>query len=163
LRPIPSATLKAHGRSRLLDVALIGAGVFLALSALGALSASTGLVWMLGSFGASSVLLFGFPDAPFSRPRNVVGAHLLTSAVGLLFLQLLGPGWPAMAAAGACAAMLMVVTGIVHPPAGGNPVIVFLLQPGWDFLLMPTLAGATALVAVAALYWRGVGQARLED
>ena len=100
------------------------------------------------------MLLFGFPDVPFSRPRNVIGGHVLASAVGLLFLQLCGPGWLPMAAAGACAAMLMMLTDTVHPPAGSNPVIVFLAQPGWSFLAMPTLAGACCLVAIGWLYWR---------
>ena len=35
---------------------------------------------------------------------------------------------------------------------GSNPVIVFLSQPGWGFLLWPTLAGALLLVGVAIVY-----------
>nr|WP_265289869.1 HPP family protein [Verminephrobacter eiseniae] len=126
--------------------------MFLALTSIGVLALSTGGAWMLGSFGASCVLLFGFPDVPFSRPRNVIGGHLLSSAVGLLFLYLLGPHWWAMAVAGACAVMLMMATDTVHPPAGSNPVIIFLLQPGWDFLILPTLAGACVLVLISRVY-----------
>ena len=44
---------------------------------------------------------------------------------------------------------LMMLTRTVHPPAGSNPVIVFLGQPGWGFLLFPTLIGALVVVAVA--------------
>nr|WP_223264590.1 HPP family protein [Sulfuriferula plumbiphila] len=40
---------------------------------------------MLGSFGASCVLLFGFPESPFSQPRNVISA-----LTGLLFLSVFG-------------------------------------------------------------------------
>jgi CBS-domain-containing membrane protein len=40
----------------------------------------------------------------------------------------------------------------VHPPAGSNPVIIFLAQPGWGFLLFPTLIGALLLILVALLY-----------
>ncbi|NQD95480.1 HPP family protein, partial [Pseudomonas sp. CrR25] len=47
---------------------------------------------------------------------------------------------------------LMMLTRSVHPPAGSNPVIIFLAQPGWDFLLFPTLIGALLLVLVALLY-----------
>lgn len=133
-----------------------GLGAFVALSAVGWLAARSGQAWILGSFEASCVLLFGFRDVPFSRPRNVIGGHVLASAVGLLFLQLCGPGWLPMAAAGACAAMLMLATDTVHPPAGSNPVIVFLAQPDWSFLWLPTLAGACVLVLVSWLYWRGM-------
>lgn len=141
-------------RSRTLRVLLAGLGAFAALGTLGAASTLTGNVWIIGSFGASCVLLFGFPDAPFSRLRNVVGGHLLSSAIGLACLHLLGPSWWAMALAGACAAMLMMATDTVHPPAGSNPVIVYLSQPGWDFLLFPTLAGVLLLVVISRTYWQ---------
>lgn len=149
-------------RTRAGPILQAGLGGFVALSLIGLLAAHSGQAWILGSFGATCVLLFGFPKAPFSRPRSVIGGHVLASAIGLLFLQLFGPGWLPMAAAGACAAMLMMATDTVHPPAGSNPVIVFLAQPGWSFLLLPTLAGACSLVLVAWLYgkllrypWRG--------
>lgn len=47
---------------------------------------------------------------------------------------------------------LMMMTRTVHPPAGSNPVIVFLTQPEWSFLFFPTLVGSFALVAVALVY-----------
>ncbi len=139
-------------RASVAETLLAGLGAFLALSAVGALAALTGHAWVLGSFGATCVLLFGFPAAPFSRTRNVFGGHMLSSAVGLACLHALGTGWAAMAAAGACALMLMLLTDTVHPPAGSNPVIVYLYQPGWDFLLLPTLAGVCVIVLTARLY-----------
>lgn len=47
---------------------------------------------------------------------------------------------------GLLAIALMMATGTVHPPAGSNPVIVFLLQPGWGFLLLPTLLGSLVVL-----------------
>ncbi len=129
-----------------------GLGAFAALALVGLLAAMTKQPLILGSFGASCVLLFGYPDGPFSKARNVIGGHLLASFIGLLFLQLFGPGWLPMAAAAACALMAMMLTRTVHPPAGSNPVIVFLAQPGWQFLLVPTLVGAGLLVLIAWLY-----------
>jgi CBS-domain-containing membrane protein len=41
---------------------------------------------------------------------------------------------------------------VVHPPAGSNPVIVFLSQPAWTFALYPTLLGAVVVVLIALLY-----------
>ena len=55
-----------------------------------------------------------------------------------------------LAVAGAI--MAMMLTRTVHPPAGSNPVIVFLAHAGWGFLLFPVLAGALLLVLVALIY-----------
>lgn len=156
---MPAAATTAAGdaaKARRLRILQAGLGAFIALASVGLLAAHSGQAWILGSFGASCVLLFGFPDVPFSRPRNVIGGHVLASAVGLLTLHMCGPGWLPMAAAGACAAMLMMLTDTVHPPAGSNPVIVFMAQPGWSFLLMPTFVGACCLVAIGWLYWKGI-------
>ena len=106
---------------------------------------------ILGSFGASCVIL-GFPDSPFAQPRNVIFGHVLSSAMGLVCLTLLGPQWWSMALAVGLSIGLMHMTRTVHPPAGSNPVIVMLAQPGWSFLLFPTLTGALLLVLVALLY-----------
>lgn len=40
------------------------------------MTAASGTSLVLGSFGASCVLLFGFPDNPFLQPRNVIGAPI---------------------------------------------------------------------------------------
>jgi len=46
---------------------------------------------------------------------------------------------------------VMLVTRTVHPPAGSNPVIIFLTRPDWSFLLFPTLAGIMVLLFLARL------------
>ncbi|NWD67305.1 HPP family protein [Pseudomonas gingeri] len=143
-------------RLRILSLLWIGLGVFIALAGLGLISLNSGQPWVIGSFGASCVLLFAYPEGPFSQVRNVIGGHLLTSLVGLTCLQVFGPGLLPMAFAGALATVLMVVTRTVHPPAGGNPIIVFMTQPGWSFLLVPTLGGACWLMLTAWLYWKGI-------
>lgn len=118
--------------------------------------ASTGdwlsLSLLLGSFGTSRVLVCGYPDLPFSQPRNVVGGHVLSSLVGIALPQTFGPQWWALALAVGTAIALMMATRTVHPPAGSNPVIIFLAQPDWSFLLFPTLTGALLLVLVALVY-----------
>lgn len=115
-------------------------GGVLAIASIAGLGDALTLSLLLGSFGASCVLVFGFPDVPFSQPRNVVFGHLLSTFTGLAFLHFCGPHWWAVALAVGSAIALMMLTRTVHPPAGSNPVIVFLLQPGWDFLLYPPSA-----------------------
>lgn len=133
-------------------IALAGLGGFVAIAVIALFATSLEAALILGSFGASCVLVFGFPDAPFSQPRNVIAGHLISSFIGLLCLTLFGPVWWSVAIAVGLAIALMMFTRTVHPPAGSNPVIVFLTQPAWDFLLMPTLIGAVILVIVALFY-----------
>jgi CBS-domain-containing membrane protein len=53
-------------------VALAFVGGFLAIAVIALLAQSLHVALVLGSFGASCVLVFGYPDVPFSQPRNVV-------------------------------------------------------------------------------------------
>lgn len=134
------------------QILLAWLGGFLAIACIASSADLLSTSLLLGSFGASCVLVFGYPDLPFSQPRNLVLGHLLSSLVGLLCLHLLGPGVWSLALAVGSAIALMMLTRSVHPPAGSNPVIIFLAQPGWAFLLFPTLAGALILLLVALLY-----------
>lgn len=139
-------------RASVRAILLAGFGGFVAIGLLAALAGATGTALVLGSFGASCVLVFGFPDVPFSQPRNVVVGHVLSSAIGLAVIGLFGAQWWAAGLATGLAIAAMMATRTVHPPAGSNPVIVFLGHPSWAFLVVPTLAGALLLVAVA-LVW----------
>ena len=106
----------------------------------------------LASFGASCVLVFGFPELPFSQPRNVILGHFFSSAIGLIFLTLFGPHWISLAVSLGTAIAVMMATRTVHPPAGSNPLIVFDQYAGWSFLLYPTLLGTLIVVIVGLLY-----------
>ena len=46
-------------------------------------------VFLLASFGSSMVLLYGYPESPFAQPKNVFFGHLVTTLVGLIFLNLI--------------------------------------------------------------------------
>ena len=96
--------------------------------------------------------MFGLPDSPFAQPRNVIVGHVLCTLIGLATLTLFGAQWWSMALAVALAIGATMLSRTVHPPAGSNPLIVMLAQPGWGFLLMPTLLGALIIVLVALVY-----------
>ena len=136
----------------LFDIFMGWLGGVLSIGAIGYVAHVTEYPLVLGSFGASCVLIFGFPESPFSQPRNVIGGHLLASFIGLVFLFLLGSHWWSMALAAGTAIAAMMCTKTVHPPAGSNPLIIMLSLPTWEFLLTPTLIGATILVLVALFF-----------
>ncbi len=145
-------------RPAMKSIAQAWIGAFLAIAVVASLTDLLSVSLVLGSFGATCVLVFGFPEVAFSQPRNVIAGHVLSTATGLLFLNTFGThGW-VMAAAVATALALMMCFRVVHPPAGSNPVIVFLGLPDWKFLLFPTLIGAMLIVIVALLYNNRVRQ-----
>lgn len=141
-------------------ILLAGGGGLLAIVFVALLAAWSRQPLLLGSLGASCVFLFGLPEAPFSQPRNVMAGHVLSSLIGLVFLKLCGPQVWALGLALGTAVVVMFATRTVHAPAGSNPVIVFMTQPGWAFLLTPTLLGAAGVVLIAVLYNNAVHPGR---
>jgi CBS-domain-containing membrane protein len=101
---------------------------------------------LLGSFGASCVLVVGYPEAPFAQPMNVIGGHVICTVIGLAALHCIGPQPWSLAFAVGFSIAAMMATRTVHPPAGSNPVIVFLGHAGWGFFLFPVFIRALILV-----------------
>src|SRR3989339_1512938 len=79
------------------------------------------LTFIVGSFGASAVLVYGAVRSPLAQPRNLVGGHVLSAIVGVICWKLFHsfPGIAeAMAVASAIA--LMHLTRTLHPPGGAT-------------------------------------------
>lgn len=139
---------------RWLQATLAGLGSLLAVGLIIDTSEVSHLPLLLGSFGSSAVLVFGFPESGFSKPGRVVGAHVLCAAIGLTCLHLCGPhGWAQALSVGLCVTAMLGLR-LVHPPAGSNALLVFAMQPGWSFLLWPTLLGSVMLVTLAWIWQR---------
>lgn len=136
-------------------VAGIGGG--LAIAALALMTHQSGLLLLMAPFGASCVLLFALPQSPLSQPANVIGGHLLSAAIGLTLRALLPDSWWTVGLAVGLAIALMGLLRVTHPPAGADPIVVFVADPGFEFLLTPVLAGSLALVAMATVFHRGQG------
>ena len=77
-------------KSTLNEILFAFVGSFIAIAIIGYFTKTYDNLLIMGSFGASCVLLFGFPKSPFSQPRNVILGHLISSLVGLLFLHFIG-------------------------------------------------------------------------
>ncbi len=129
-----------------------------AVAALAYAAKSWESLMLLGSFGASALLVFALPDGHLSQPRSVIGGHLSASIIALLCLACFGPEWWAVGLATGVAIGVMMLTRTLHPPAGANAIIVFLAKPSPVFLLSSTMIGATSLVVLAILYHRALGR-----
>jgi len=110
---------------------------------------------LIGSFGASAVLLYGAPRSPLAQPRNLVGGHLVSAAVGVLCFQLLS-SWPGLAEAMAVASAIafMHLTRSLHPPGGATALIAVVGSQrihdlGYLYLLAPVGVGVLILLLVA--------------
>ncbi|KAB8172597.1 HPP family protein [Lysobacter maris] len=136
----------------------IGGGV--AIGLLLALARLSGQPWLMAPFGASCVLLFSLPASPLSQPANVIGGHLLSTAIGLAVAQWLPDAVWAMPLAAMLAIAAMAGLRVTHPPAGADPLLVLLARPDWSFLLFPVALGSLALVAVAWCVHRVPGGVR---
>lgn len=104
---------------------------------------------LIGSFGASAVLLFGAAESPLAQPRNLVGGHLVSAGVAVAVVACGGTGSTAIALAVGLATLLMYLTRTVHPPGGATALIGVQGHAAPDFLLVPVLAGTLVLLAVA--------------
>ena len=109
-------------------------------------------LFIAGSFGSSMVLLFGFPESPFAQPKNVFFGHLVTALVGIVFVALVPlPLYVNIALAVGVGIFLMILLNIVHPPAGGNPIMVIIGSASYDFLISPIIFGCIIILLLAIL------------
>jgi CBS domain-containing membrane protein len=112
-------------------------------------------LFLIGSFGATAVLLYGVPHSELAQPRNVIGGHVLSAFVGVTAYKLVG-GHLGLAAALAVAVSVavMLLTRTLHPPAGATALIAVLgpqkvYALGYGYPFFPVLAGAALMVLVA--------------
>ena len=109
-------------------------------------------IFLLASFGSSMVLLYGYPESPFAQPKNVFFGHLITSLVGLLFLNLnILPLFIIIPLAVGFGDGLMIVLNVTHPPAGGNPIIVIIGGVSVEYLLSPVISGSIIIIIFAVI------------
>jgi CBS-domain-containing membrane protein len=131
-----------------------GIGGLLAIGVVAWLSHVTGSLLLMAPFGATCVLLFSVPNSPLSQPANVIGGHIISTAIGLILHTLLPVAWWSLGLAVGLAIAAMAALRVTHPPAGADPLVVFFESPGWDYLGLPVAFGSTALILIAWLFHR---------
>ena len=104
-------------------------------------------IFLIASFGSSMVVLFGYPESPFAQPKNIFFGHLLTSLVGVLFVNFIPlPLYVTIPLAVGIGVGLMILLNVPHPPAGGNPIIVIMGSVSFDFLINPIISGTIIIL-----------------
>ncbi|WP_440930743.1 HPP family protein [Candidatus Pelagibacter sp.] len=104
-------------------------------------------LFLAASFGSSMVLLYGFPESPFAQPKNIFFGHLLTALVGVIFVNFIQlPIFIIIPVAVGFGIFLMVILDVVHPPAGGNPIMVIIGSASFDYLISPIITGTIIIL-----------------
>lgn len=117
----------------------------------------TGLLMIIGSFGASAALIYGAIRSPLAQPRNLIGGHALSAVVGVAAFQLLGQlPWLAAAAAVSSAIALMHLTKTLHPPGGATALIAVIggdavHNLGFLYAVIPAALGAGVMLVIALI------------
>lgn len=117
----------------------------------------TPLLLLIGSFGASAVLVYGAPSSPFAQPRNLLLGQVGSALVGVAVVQYVpAPDWMLAALAVGLAIMLMQLLRAIHPPGGATALIAVIGGPaihelGWIYALLPVAMGSVVLLMVALL------------
>lgn len=113
--------------------------------------------YILGSFGAAAVLVFGAPMAEFSQPRNLILGNMISAIVGVSVAEnMSSPASAAFAAALAVSSsvLFMHLSRSMHPPGGATALIAVvgggtIRELGYWYVLFPVLTGSLILLGVA--------------
>lgn len=115
-------------------------------------------LFLIGSFGASSVLVYGLINSPLAQPRNLIGGHLICAIIGVTIFKLFsGELWLACALAVSLSIVAMQITKTLHPPGGATALIAVtggdkIKDLGYFYVLSPVLTGVLILFAVALVF-----------
>jgi len=115
----------------------------------------TDLTLLIGSFGASAVLVYGAVRSPLAQPRNLVGGHVVSAFTGVVAWKLFHTDpWLASAFAVATAIAMMHITRTLHPPGGATALIAVIGSDqihaaGFTYVLIPATLGPVILLVVA--------------
>ncbi|MBW1792407.1 MAG: HPP family protein [Deltaproteobacteria bacterium] len=136
-------------------------GAFLGISAVAFINYNlleqTDLLMIIGSFGASAVLIYGAVKSPLAQPRNLIGGHVFSAIIGVAFYHIFSDHmWLAASVSVATAIAFMHATRTLHPPGGATALIAVIGSDkihnlGYLYAIIPVGLGALVMLIVALL------------
>lgn len=115
-------------------------------------------IFLIGSFGASSVLVYGAVYSPLAQPRNLVLGHVVSAIAGVTVAKIFPDIiWITAPMAVALSIVAMQVARCLHPPGGATALIAVsggtkITGMGYIYVLSPVLSGALILLAIALIF-----------
>jgi CBS-domain-containing membrane protein len=115
-----------------------------------------GAAMVVGSMGATAVLLFAVPHGVLSQPWPVFGGNLISALIGVSCAQAIADPILAAAFAVGLAIGAMHYLRCLHPPGGATALVAVLggdavRELGYGYLLSPVLENVLIILAVAVL------------
>ena len=117
----------------------------------------TDLTLVLGSFGASAVLIYGAVNSPLAQPKNLIGGHIISAIIGVISFKLFSQNmFFATAFAVSTSILVMQLTLTLHPPGGATALIAVIgseqiHELGFFYVLIPVTSGAFILLIIAMI------------
>jgi CBS domain-containing membrane protein len=115
-------------------------------------------IFLIGSFGASSVLIYGIVNSPLAQPRNLLGGHVICALIGVT-VQKFVPGevWFNAGLAVSLSIVAMQVTKTLHPPGGATALIAVIGSQqikdlGYLYVISPIVTGVIILLLIALIF-----------
>ena len=114
-------------------------------------------LFLVGSFGATSVLIYGVINSPLAQPRNLIGGHVLSAIIGVTVAILIKELWLAAAIAVSVSIVVMQITKTLHPPGGATALIAIIGSDkvqamGYWYVISPIFSGVMILLIVALIF-----------
>ncbi|CAM1353454.1 HPP family protein [Tenacibaculum insulae] len=114
-------------------------------------------IFLIGSFGATCVLVYGAIQSPLAQPRNLIGGHVLSAIIGVTIAKFLPDIiWITAPLAVSVSIILMQYTKTLHPPGGATALIAIIgtekiKELGYMYVFSPVLSGVLILFVVALI------------
>lgn len=151
----------SHQRAPLHEIFWSATGCFFGIAAIYMIGhmqelQSADSLFLVGSFGASAILIYGVPNSPFSQPRNLIGGHVFSALVGVSCALTIPSTMFAAALAVSLAAVVMHLTRTLHPPGGATALIAVIggqtiNELGYWFVITPVASGAILMMLIALI------------
>lgn len=116
------------------------------------------VIYLIGSFGASSVLVYGVIESPLAQPRNLIGGHLVSAVIGVSIQKTIPDIlWLSAPLAVSLSIIFMQISKTLHPPGGATALIAVtgsaeLKNIGYWYVISPVLFGCLILLLVALIF-----------
>ncbi len=140
-------------------ISVIGIAIVVVISQATRPDSSPASLWLVGSIGATAVLVFAVPHGPLSQPWAVICGQGVSALVGVVVAHSMGGGTTAKAVSVGGAIAAMHVCRCIHPPGGATSLAAVLMvapghEPSWLYPLTPAILNGVIIVAAAtALNW----------
>jgi len=114
-------------------------------------------LFIVGSFGASAVLIYGAPQSDFAQPRNLIGGHIVSAIIGISIYKFIHLDVSILGALAVSLSIAMMhYTRTLHPPGGATALIAVIGSDtihnlGYLYVLSPIALGALILLFIALI------------